>query len=117
MEIKVEDGPKYRAFRWVIEVPGIPAWIVAGLTMETGVRWKLDFHYVNDMRIGTCPVATEKEHDGTLKILDETGAVIQKATFQFRIADYIPAVNLDYTSGDFVRGRVVLDMTSWPSWS
>lgn len=112
--------PKYRQFRWTLAVPGIPAWAMRKIEMVNGHRMKIEFVYIGDMDIGTCPVppgSGDKFQEATLSLLDSEGNVVRKAELKFTVEDYVPAIELDYASSQYVTGRVILWVLNPIAWS
>lgn len=107
--------PKYRAFRWVVDLPGLMPWIVSRAEMSRSDQLAVDFLYVNDMEIGTCPIDPTVRHLGRLKFLDPEGQIVRQGDFGFMLEEYIPFMDLNYSSSDWVRGRVILsiDKIAW----
>ena len=112
--------PKYRQYRWVLEVPGIPAQCMIKIDMPNGHRMMVDFCYINDMDIGKCPIPSRENaelHSGVLQLLNADGDTIRQAQFRFAVEDYVPALELDYRKSDYVTGRVVLWILNPIDWN
>jgi hypothetical protein len=95
---------KGKAFRWVLEMPGLDAYKVRAFrTLEK--HFEIDFYYTADMRYGEYPVTWGQ---GRLKILDAAGNVTEEAVVRYGNMELLPFVNLDYSSSEGVIGRILL---------
>lgn len=100
--------PKYRKFRWVLNVPDLAPWVLRKIEMGPHL-WTVSFVYIEGMEVGICPV--QQSSHGKLELVDEHGSVVRTCNFNFHLMDYVPITDLDYIDSEFVTGAVIIDVT------
>lgn len=112
INLSIEDyEAKYRKFRWVFEIPGVPAFVMQKLRF--GIPDKLTGQIIigtyaiyNDMDVDKCPLAPDGGF--VLKLLSSGGEVLKHAEGRYNRVSFTGLSELDYSSGDACTSEFVL---------
>ncbi len=99
-----------RSFRWIIDVPGIPPFLVSMVNCgadESGSSMYIE--YMSELgKTSSIERPSDKSGNGTLKMLDVDGTIVEELWFSYDGYDFMPYVFLDYTSVAAARRAVTL---------
>ena len=98
-----------RSFRWIIDVPGIPPFLVSMVNCgsdESGNSMLVE--YMSELRkTSKIERPQNTSGSGTLKMLDVDGTIVEELRFTYDGYDFMPYIFLDYTSASVAKRAVV----------